>query len=135
MGSRASRWIAASVRSRRRRRMCIVWCRRACGRSRRWLPPGEPAGCAARRVSASMRCVAALALVVALTCGVAAEEGLAVVTTTTDLKALVEAVGGERVQVTSIPPATMDAEDYQPTPQDGFPPEAAAPRVTGPPDY
>src|SRR5712675_3763835 len=65
-----------------------------------------------------MRCVAPLALVVALTCGVAAEEGLAVVTTTTDLKALVEAVGGERVKVTSIAPATMDAEDYQPRPQD-----------------
>jgi ABC-type Zn uptake system ZnuABC Zn-binding protein ZnuA len=65
-----------------------------------------------------MRCVVAFALVVALTCGVAAEERLAVVTTTTDLKALVEAVGGERVKVASIAPATMDAEDYQPRPQD-----------------
>src|SRR3979411_182193 len=107
MGSRASRWIAASARSRRPRRMCIAWCRRACGRSRRRLPPDEPAGCAARRASASMRCFVALALVVALTCGLAAEEGLAVVTTTTDLKALVEAVGGERVKVTSGEPATL----------------------------
>src|SRR3979411_565874 len=118
MGSRASRWTAASARSRRPRRMCIASCRRACGRSRRRLPPDEPAGCAARRACASMRCVVAFALVVALTCGVAAGEGLAVVTTTTDLKALVEAVGGERVEVTSIAPATMDAEDYQPRPQD-----------------
>jgi ABC-type Zn uptake system ZnuABC Zn-binding protein ZnuA len=65
-----------------------------------------------------MRCIVAFALVVALIRGVAAEEGLAVVTTTADLKALVEAVGGERVKVTSIAPATMDAEDYQPKPQD-----------------
>src|SRR5205807_8048447 len=41
-----------------------------------------------------------------------------VVTTTTDLKALVEVVGGAGVAVTSIAPATMDAEDYQPKPQD-----------------
>jgi ABC-type Zn uptake system ZnuABC Zn-binding protein ZnuA len=65
-----------------------------------------------------MRCIVGFVLVVALTCGVAAEERLAVVTTTTDLKALVEAVGGARVEVTSIAPATMDAEDYQPKPLD-----------------
>src|SRR5258706_7316413 len=112
MGSRASRWIAASVRYRRPRRMCIAWCRRACGRSRRRLPPGEPAGCAAGRASASMRCVAALALVVALTCGVAAEEGLAVVTTTTDLKALVEAGGGGARQGSRDPAATLEAPDH-----------------------
>jgi ABC-type Zn uptake system ZnuABC Zn-binding protein ZnuA len=47
-----------------------------------------------------------------------AQERLPVVTSTTDLKALVEAVGGERVVVTSIAPPTMDAEDYQPKPQD-----------------
>src|ERR1700716_1747760 len=117
MGSRASRWIAASARSRRPRRMCIVWCRRACGRSRRRLQPGEPAGCAARRASTSMRCVVAFALVAALTCGVAAEEGLAVVTTTTDLKALAEAGGGEAGRGPRSAPATMDAEDYHPRPQ------------------
>src|SRR5258705_4880570 len=82
-----------------------------------------------------MRCVAALALVVALTCGVAAEEGLAVVTTTTDLKALVEAVGGERVKGTSISPATMDAQDYQPKPQDGSRLEAARLVVRGGLEY
>jgi ABC-type Zn uptake system ZnuABC Zn-binding protein ZnuA len=40
------------------------------------------------------------------------------VTTTTDLKSLTEAVGGERVAVTSLAPAAMDAEDYQPKPHD-----------------
>jgi ABC-type Zn uptake system ZnuABC Zn-binding protein ZnuA len=62
----------------------------------------------------------ALSIVVLIAAaGVAsAQERLPVVTSTTDLKALVEAVGGERVAVTSIAPATMDAEDYQPKPQD-----------------
>ena len=48
----------------------------------------------------------------------AAQPRLEVVTTTTDLKSLVEVVGGERVQVTSLVPPLMDAEDYQPKPQD-----------------
>jgi ABC-type Zn uptake system ZnuABC Zn-binding protein ZnuA len=41
-----------------------------------------------------------------------------VVTTTTDLRSLTEAVGGERVAVVSLAPATMNAEEYQPKPQD-----------------
>lgn len=47
-----------------------------------------------------------------------AQNRLAVVTTTTDLKSLVEAVAGERAQVTSLVPPAMDAEDYQARPQD-----------------
>jgi ABC-type Zn uptake system ZnuABC Zn-binding protein ZnuA len=47
-----------------------------------------------------------------------APQRLAVVTTTSDLKSLVEAVAGDRVQVTSLVPPAMDAEDYQPRPQD-----------------
>ena len=47
-----------------------------------------------------------------------AQERIAVVTTTTDLRSLTEAVGGERVAVTSLVPATMDAEEYQAKPQD-----------------
>ncbi len=43
---------------------------------------------------------------------------LQVVATTTDLKALVEAVCGDRVAVTSIVPPNLDAEDYQPRPRD-----------------
>jgi ABC-type Zn uptake system ZnuABC Zn-binding protein ZnuA len=47
-----------------------------------------------------------------------AQQRLAVVTTTTDLKSLVEMVGGDRVAVVSLVPPAMDAEDYQPRPQD-----------------
>jgi ABC-type Zn uptake system ZnuABC Zn-binding protein ZnuA len=47
-----------------------------------------------------------------------AHERIPVVTTTTDLRSLTEAVGGERVAAVSLVPANMDAEDYQPKPQD-----------------
>lgn len=59
-----------------------------------------------------------IALALVLAGAAAAQERLAVVTTTTDLASLVEAVGGEHVAVTSIAPPTMDAEDYQPKPRD-----------------
>ncbi len=39
-------------------------------------------------------------------------------TTTTDLRSLAEAVGGERIAAVSLVPPNMDAEDYQPKPQD-----------------
>ena len=47
-----------------------------------------------------------------------AQERLHIVATTTDLKSLAEAVGGERVVVTSLVPANVDPEEYQPKPQD-----------------
>jgi ABC-type Zn uptake system ZnuABC Zn-binding protein ZnuA len=47
-----------------------------------------------------------------------AQERIQVVTTTTDLRSLTEAVGGERVAAVSLVPPNMDAEDYQPKPQD-----------------
>jgi ABC-type Zn uptake system ZnuABC Zn-binding protein ZnuA len=47
-----------------------------------------------------------------------AQERLRIVTTTTDLKSLTEAVGGERVLVTNLVPPNLDPEDYQPKPQD-----------------
>jgi len=47
-----------------------------------------------------------------------AKDRIQVVTTTTDLRSLTEAVGGERVAAVSLVPANMDAEDYQPKPQD-----------------
>lgn len=47
-----------------------------------------------------------------------AQERLRVVTTTTDLRSLVEAVGGKRVDVVSLVPPAVDAEDYQAKPQD-----------------
>src|SRR5712671_1926847 len=43
---------------------------------------------------------------------------LPVVTTTTDLRSLAEAVGGARVAVTSLVPPGLDPEEYQPRPQD-----------------
>jgi len=47
-----------------------------------------------------------------------AQERIQVVTTTTDLRSLTEAVGGERITAVSLVPPTMDAEEYQPKPQD-----------------
>lgn len=47
-----------------------------------------------------------------------AQEPLRIVTTTTDLKSLSEAVGGERVSVVSLAPPNVDPEEYQPRPQD-----------------
>jgi ABC-type Zn uptake system ZnuABC Zn-binding protein ZnuA len=62
--------------------------------------------------------VAAAALFVAFAAPAWALDRIEVVTTTTDLKSLTEAVGGERVAVTSLAPAATDAEAYQPKPQD-----------------
>jgi ABC-type Zn uptake system ZnuABC Zn-binding protein ZnuA len=47
-----------------------------------------------------------------------AQERLSIVTTTNDLRSLVEAVGGERVAVTALVPSGFDPEEYQPRPQD-----------------
>ena len=47
-----------------------------------------------------------------------AQNRLLVVTTTTDLRSLTEAVGGDRVEAVSLVPPNMDAEEYQPKPQD-----------------
>ncbi|MEA2937077.1 MAG: manganese/iron transport system substrate-binding protein, partial [Alphaproteobacteria bacterium] len=47
-----------------------------------------------------------------------AQERLAIVTTTGDLRSLAEAVGGDRVAVTSLVPPRFDPEEYQPKPQD-----------------
>lgn len=46
------------------------------------------------------------------------QQVLRVVATTTDLKSLAQAVGGDRLSVTSIVPPNVDAEDYQARPQD-----------------
>ena len=50
--------------------------------------------------------------------GAAAQERLKVVATTTDLRSLVEEVGGSRVEAISLVPSAVDAEEYQPKPQD-----------------
>lgn len=49
---------------------------------------------------------------------VLSQDRITVVTTTTDLRSLAEAVGRDRVSVVSLVPANLDAEEYQPKPQD-----------------
>src|SRR5215218_5981322 len=120
--SRARRWTAALARSRIRRRTCIVSCRRASGRPRNnmgrsGLPP-QPRPYSERPVLLLVRLaiVACWALTFVEPGG--AQEPLRIVTTTTDLKSLAEAVGGDRVIVTSLVPPSFDPEEYQPKPQD-----------------
>ena len=61
-----------------------------------------------------------ISLVAALLCAGAATAGepLRIVATTTDLRSLAEMVGGDRVRVTHIVPPNVEAENYQPKPQD-----------------
>jgi ABC-type Zn uptake system ZnuABC Zn-binding protein ZnuA len=47
-----------------------------------------------------------------------AQDPILVVTTTTDLRSLSEAVGGDRIVAVSLVPPNMDAEEYQPKPND-----------------
>ncbi|HMB82770.1 MAG TPA: zinc ABC transporter substrate-binding protein, partial [Terriglobales bacterium] len=47
-----------------------------------------------------------------------AQDRIRVVATTTDLRSLTEAVGGDLVDAVSLVPANFDAEEYQPKPQD-----------------
>ena len=64
----------------------------------------------------------AVALVAALSLLLAspawAQDPIAVITTTSDLRSLAEAMGGERIAATSLVPGNVDPEDYQPKPQD-----------------
>src|SRR5262245_20691872 len=59
-----------------------------------------------------------LAALLALAAPVFAQERVQVVTTTTDLRSLAEAVGGDRIVAASLVPPNLDAEEYQPKPQD-----------------
>ena len=63
-------------------------------------------------------CFAVAATWLALVAPGLAQERIAIVTTTTDLRSLTEAVGGEHVAAVSLVPPNMDAEEYQPKPQD-----------------
>jgi len=47
-----------------------------------------------------------------------AQDPIPVVTTTSDLRSLVEAVGGDRIAATNLVPGNAHTEDYQPKPQD-----------------
>jgi ABC-type Zn uptake system ZnuABC Zn-binding protein ZnuA len=56
-----------------------------------------------------------------VTAGLAvAQDNIDVVTTTTVLRSLTEAVGGAHVNVISLVPGPVDAEEYQPKPQDAL---------------
>lgn len=61
------------------------------------------------------RAVAAAAL---LACACSASAALSVVATTSDLKSLAEAIGGEKVDVIALVSPNTDPEEYQPKPQD-----------------
>ena len=76
--------------------------------------------CSSSNTRANSLC---LAVVVACAYSVPASSALGqgrvqIVTTTTDLRSLVEAVGGDRVEAINLVPAARDAEEYQPKPQD-----------------
>ena len=71
------------------------------------------------RIAASVACATLfLTFCSTLATPAFAQERIQIVTTTTDLRSLTEAVGGDRVTVVSLVPPNMDAEDYQPKPQD-----------------
>jgi ABC-type Zn uptake system ZnuABC Zn-binding protein ZnuA len=65
-----------------------------------------------------MRSAVLVALLLTLAPASAAHERLRIVTTTTDLKSLAEAVGGDRVEVVNLVPPNIDPEEYQAKPQD-----------------
>src|SRR5829696_6141940 len=122
MGLPAWRWIAASARFRIPRRTCIACSRRASGKRPNNMPDAELAA-QASLVRAFLplwlmrgALIICCALLFAGSSG--AQERLRIVTTTTDLRSLAEAVGGDRVAVTSLVPPGFDPEEYQPKPQD-----------------
>jgi ABC-type Zn uptake system ZnuABC Zn-binding protein ZnuA len=72
---------------------------------------------ASHHPSMACRCIL-LVLLLALASPALAAERIAVLTTTTDLRSLAEAVGGDRIAAVSLVPGNLDAEEYQPKPQD-----------------
>ena len=77
-----------------------------------WVP--ACAGTSGRWVA---RALAVMVLVV-LGSPAVAQDRLPVIATTTDLRSLTEAVGGDRVAVVNLVPPNLDPEEYQPRPQD-----------------
>jgi ABC-type Zn uptake system ZnuABC Zn-binding protein ZnuA len=69
-------------------------------------------------LSRSALLIALLIALLAVTSAAFAQDRVQVVTTTTDLRNLTEAVGGDRVAAVSLVPPNLDAEEYQPKPQD-----------------
>ena len=79
--------------------------------------PGRASTLPRLRAMVARSVLAAVWLTLAVAPGLA-QDRVQVVTTTTDLRSLAEAVGGERIVATSLVPANLDAEEYQPKPQD-----------------
>ena len=71
-----------------------------------------------RSQAEAMRSAVLVALLLTLAPASAAPERLRIVATTTDLKSLAEAVGGDRVEVVNLVPPSVDPEEYQAKPQD-----------------
>jgi ABC-type Zn uptake system ZnuABC Zn-binding protein ZnuA len=69
-------------------------------------------------LSRSALLIALLIALLAVTSAAFAQDRVQVVTTTTDLRSLTQAVGGDRVAAVSLVPPNLDAEEYQPKPQD-----------------
>src|SRR5438552_751082 len=106
MASRASRWIAGSARCPRRTRTSIAWCLRASGNNLAMTD---------RTVGWFAVCAMLMAIAQSLDWAPAgAQERLSIVAATGDLRTLADAVGGDRVAVTSLVPPGFDAEAYQP---------------------
>jgi ABC-type Zn uptake system ZnuABC Zn-binding protein ZnuA len=78
-----------------------------------WIPAGAGMSGCGRAAQAL-----AVAASIALGAPAGAQERFAIVATTSDLRSLTEAVGGDRVAVTSLVPPNFDPEEYQPRPQD-----------------
>jgi ABC-type Zn uptake system ZnuABC Zn-binding protein ZnuA len=75
-------------------------------------------GSASRNATAKYLPVVVIAACIGLASAGLAQDRIPVVTTTTDLRSLTEAVGGDLVAATSLVAANMDAEEYQPRLQD-----------------
>jgi ABC-type Zn uptake system ZnuABC Zn-binding protein ZnuA len=78
------------------------------------------APCLAIGVAIGLAIAVAIGVPVRLSAAAKAEESIRVVTTTTDLRSLTEAVGGDLVEAVSLVPPNFDAEDYQPKPRDAL---------------
>jgi len=100
--------------------MSIASCRRAFGSPNAREDKGRGRGIRGPfqfAKSMALRSVLIVALLALASPGFA-QDRVQVVTTTTDLRSLTEAVGGDRVAAVSLVPPNLDAEDYQPKPQD-----------------
>jgi ABC-type Zn uptake system ZnuABC Zn-binding protein ZnuA len=78
------------------------------------------APCLAIGVAISIAIGVAIGVVLGPSAPARAEERIRVVTTTTDLRSLTEAVGGDLVEAVSLVPPNFDAEEYQPKPRDAL---------------